>query len=118
MLSYYRSRAREGALHQNPLEEKSMRVLLADDHALFRDGLRSLLEARGLEVVAEAQNGRQAVDLARVHRPDIVLMDLDMPELGGLSATRILSVELPDVKVVMLTASEDDADLFEPESPG
>jgi DNA-binding NarL/FixJ family response regulator len=90
-----------------------MRVLLADDHALFRDGLRSLLEARGLEVVAEAQNGRQAVDLARVHRPDIVLMDLDMPELGGLSATRILSVELPDVKVVMLTASEDDADLFE-----
>ncbi len=90
-----------------------MRVLIADDHGLFRDGLRSLLEARGIDVVAEAADGKEAVALTRLHRPDIVLMDLMMPMLNGLAATRLLSAELPDVRVVVLTASEDDADLFE-----
>jgi DNA-binding NarL/FixJ family response regulator len=90
-----------------------VRVLIADDHALFRDGLRSLLEAHGIEVVAEARDGREAVELARIHRPDVVLMDLAMPELGGLGATRLLTAEMPEVAVVVLTASEDDADLFE-----
>ena len=90
-----------------------MRVLIADDHALFRDGLRSLLEARSVDVIAEAEDGRQAVELTRTQRPDVVLMDLSMPELGGLAATRLISAEYPDVKVVVLTASEDDADLFE-----
>ncbi len=90
-----------------------MRVLIADDHALFRDGLKSLLEARGVDVVAEARDGREAVELARREQPDVVLMDLNMPELGGLDATRLLSAELPQVKVVVLTASEDDQDLFE-----
>jgi DNA-binding NarL/FixJ family response regulator len=90
-----------------------VRVLIADDHALFRDGLRSLLEAHGVEVVAEARNGREAVGLAKVHLPDVVLMDLAMPEMGGLDATRVLTAELPEVAVVVLTASEDDADLFE-----
>jgi DNA-binding NarL/FixJ family response regulator len=90
-----------------------MRLLIADDHPLFRDGLRSLLEARGIEVVGEARNGREAVDQARALQPDVVLMDLSMPELNGLAATRLLSAEQPDVKVVILTASEDDADLFE-----
>lgn len=90
-----------------------MRVLIADDHALFRDGLRSLLEARGIDVVAEARNGREAVELARRELPDIVLMDLAMPEIGGLAATRMISADLPDVRVVVLTASEDDSDLFE-----
>jgi DNA-binding NarL/FixJ family response regulator len=90
-----------------------MRVLIADDHALFRDGLRSLLDARGVDVVAEARNGREAVSLARQHNPEIVLMDLTMPEMTGLEATRLISADLPEVKVVVLTASEDDADLFE-----
>ncbi len=90
-----------------------MRVLIVDDHALFRDGLRSLLEARGIDVVGEAANGREAVELARALRPDIVLMDLTMPEVDGLTATRILATELPEVKVVALTASDDEADLFE-----
>lgn len=90
-----------------------MRVLLADDHALFRDGIRSLLEARGVEIVGEAENGRSAVELALQLKPDLVLMDLSMPELGGLAATRLISAEAPDVKVIVLTASEDDADLFE-----
>ena len=90
-----------------------MRVLIADDHALFRDGLRSLLEAHGVDVVAEARTGRDAVELARVHHPDVVLMDLAMPEMDGLTATRLLTAELPEVRVVVLTASEEDADLFE-----
>lgn len=90
-----------------------MRVLIADDHALFRDGLRSLLEARGVDVVAEAKDGGEAIALARLHRPDIVLMDLMMPVTNGLAATRLISVEMPSVRVVVLTASEDDADLFE-----
>jgi len=90
-----------------------MRVLIADDHALFRDGLRSLLEAHGVDIVAEAKDGSEAIALARLHRPDIVLMDLMMPVTNGLAATRLLSAELPGVRVVVLTASEDDADLFE-----
>jgi DNA-binding NarL/FixJ family response regulator len=90
-----------------------MRVLLADDHALFRDGLRSVLEARGLDVVGEAKNGREAVELSKRLRPDVVLMDLSMPELDGLAATRLILAEQPDARVVILTASEEDADLFE-----
>jgi len=91
-----------------------MRVLIADDHPLFRDGLHSLLEARGIDVVGEARDGREAVALTLRFRPDVVLMDLKMPELNGLAATRAICAELGEsVKVVMLTASEDDADLFE-----
>jgi DNA-binding NarL/FixJ family response regulator len=90
-----------------------MRVLIADDHALFRDGLRSMLEMRGVDVVGEAHNGREAVDQTRRLSPEIVLMDLDMPVLDGLAATRLISAEQPDVKVVMLTASEEDVHLFE-----
>lgn len=90
-----------------------MRLLIADDHGLFRDGLRSLLEARGFNVVGEARNGREAVERARQLKPDIVLMDLTMPEVSGLEATRLLIAEFPDIKVIVVTASEDDADLFE-----
>jgi len=90
-----------------------MRVLIADDHPLFRDGLRSLLEARGIDVVGEARNGREAVEQTKRLRPDVVLMDLNMPEVGGLAATRLISAEQPEAKVVVLTASEDDTDLFE-----
>lgn len=90
-----------------------MRVLIADDHPLFRDGLRSLLEAHGIDVVGEAKNGREAVEQATRLHPEVVLMDLNMPELGGLDATRLISAEHSAVKVVVLTASEDDADLFE-----
>lgn len=90
-----------------------MRLLIADDHAIFRDALTSWLEAHGVEVVDQAMDGREAVELARAHRPDVVLMDLDMPGMNGLEATRLISAEMPDVKVVVLTASEDDANLFE-----
>jgi DNA-binding NarL/FixJ family response regulator len=90
-----------------------MKILIADDHALFRDSLRSLIEAHGLSVIGEARNGREAYELARTLRPDVVLMDLSMPELDGLAATRLISADLPDVKVVVLTASDEDAKLFE-----
>lgn len=90
-----------------------MNILIADDHALFRDSLRSLLEARGLTVIGEARNGREAVELACRLKPDVVLMDLSMPEMDGLAATRMLSADQPDVKVVVLTASDEDSKLFE-----
>ncbi|HUP45831.1 MAG TPA: response regulator transcription factor, partial [Thermoanaerobaculia bacterium] len=90
-----------------------MRILIADDHALFRDGLRSLLAAQGHEIVAEANNGREAIALAHEKKPDIVLMDVSMPELDGITATRQLVSEIPGVKIVILTASEDDAPLFD-----
>jgi DNA-binding NarL/FixJ family response regulator len=90
-----------------------MKLLIADDHTLFRESLRSLLTPRGFEIVGEARDGREAVELARQLKPDIVLMDLSMPGLDGLAATRLISAEMPGVKVVILTASEEDAQLFE-----
>jgi DNA-binding NarL/FixJ family response regulator len=90
-----------------------VRILIADDHPLFRDGLRSLLQAQGHEVVGEAHNGREAVDLARKLRPDLVLMDVSMPELDGIGATRLITAEMADVKVVILTASDQDETLFD-----
>jgi len=89
-----------------------MRILIADDHALFRDGLRSLLGAQGHDVIGEAKNGREAVALARETKPDMVLMDLSMPEVDGLAATKLITAEMPDIKVVILTASESDETLF------
>jgi len=90
-----------------------VRILIADDHTLFRDGLKSLLQVEGHEVVGEARNGREAIELARQLEPDVVLMDLAMPEMDGLTATRALAGEMPKVKVIILTASEDDAKLFD-----
>jgi DNA-binding NarL/FixJ family response regulator len=90
-----------------------MRVLLADDHPLFRAGIASLLRAHGFPVVGEASNGLEAVELARRLRPDLVLMDITMPECSGLEATRLLKAELPETKIVMVTVSDHDSDLFE-----
>jgi DNA-binding NarL/FixJ family response regulator len=90
-----------------------MRILLADDHTLFRSSLRSLLETRDWEVVGEARNGREAIDLATTLKPDLVLMDLSMPVLNGIEATRHLANEMPGIKIVILTASMEDEDLFE-----
>jgi DNA-binding NarL/FixJ family response regulator len=88
-----------------------IRILLADDQALLRAGFRMLLEsAPDMAIVAEAQNGGQAVALAREHRPDVVLMDLRMPEVDGLTATRRITSdpELASVRVVVLTTFDDD----------
>jgi len=90
-----------------------MRVLLADDHALFRDGVRSLLAARGVEVVGEAGDGQEALEATLRLRPDVVLMDITMPRMDGLEATRLIKARLPQTKIVMLTVSDEDRVLFE-----
>ena len=89
-----------------------MRVLLADDHALFRDGVASLLGAWGHEVVGVTSDGDAAVELADQLRPDLVLMDVRMPGGGGIEATARLAALHPEIPIVMLTASEDEDDLF------
>jgi len=88
-----------------------MRILLADDHALFRDGVSSLLRAWGHDVVGEAADGDAAWSLASTLRPDLVLMDVAMPG-DGIEATRRIAAAQPDVAIVMLTASEAIDDLF------
>ncbi len=90
-----------------------MRIVLVDDQPLVRNGIASLLEARGHVVVGEASDGQEALEVVRRARPDLVLMDLRMPVLDGLSATRLLKTELPQVKVVVLTVSDDEQDLIE-----
>ncbi len=90
-----------------------MRVLIVDDHNLFRDGVASLLGARGYQIVGQASDGEEAVAKARQVCPDLVLMDIKMPRMGGLEATRLIKAEMPDIKVVMLTASDEEGDLFE-----
>ena len=90
-----------------------MRVLVADDHSLFRDGIVSLLEAADFDVVGQVGNGRAAVKVALRLRPDLVLMDITMPQMSGLEALRLIKAESPETQVVMLTVSDDDADLFE-----
>ncbi len=90
-----------------------MRILLVDDHGLFLEGLDNLLRAGGYEVVGAAHDGLEAMRLAHELRPDIILMDIRMPRCDGLCATRAIHAELPEIKIVMLTTSADDADLFE-----
>ena len=90
-----------------------MRVLLADDHALFRAGIASLLRAWGMDVVGQAADGEEAIELTRRLKPELVLMDVGMSPCNGLEATRVIKTELPDVKVIIVTVSEDEQDLFE-----
>jgi DNA-binding NarL/FixJ family response regulator len=89
---------------------KMIRTLLADDHTIVREGLRALLFADGeIEVVAEAHNGREAVILAKEFRPDVVVMDIAMPLLNGLEATRQILSTSPKTKILILSAHSDDA---------
>lgn len=86
----------------------TIRVLLADDHAVMRDGLKALLSATAdLEVVGEVGNGREAVRLAAELKPDVVIMDVAMPELNGIEAVRMLREQRPDARIVMLSMHSD-----------
>jgi DNA-binding NarL/FixJ family response regulator len=91
-----------------------IRVLLVDDQSLFREGLRTLLSVQAdIEVVAEAGNGEEALRQATQTRPDVVLMDLQMPVLDGVAATRRLRAELPESRVIVLTTFDNDEYVFE-----
>jgi len=90
-----------------------MRVLLVDDHHLFLEGLRNLLAAQGIEVAGVAHDGLEALAAARHIQPDVILMDIQMPRCDGVTATRLIKAELPACRIVMLTMSEDEQDLFE-----
>lgn len=94
-------------------ETHSMRVLLVDDHALFLEGLSNLLTSSGVQVVGIAHDGFEALVQARHLQPDLILMDIHMPNCDGVTATRLIKANLPQVKIVMLTMSEDEQDLFE-----
>jgi two-component system, NarL family, response regulator NreC len=86
----------------------NLRIVLADDHQIVRDGLRVLLEQEsGMEVVAEAEDGRTAVELARQEKPDVVVMDIAMPDLNGIEATRQIKAEMPNVKIIALSMHAD-----------
>ena len=89
-----------------------MRILLVDDHALFRDGMASLLGAWGHEVVGQASNGEEAIALCASLKPDLVLLDVRMPVLGGVETARRMKAANDKTSIVMLTASEDEDDLF------
>jgi NarL family two-component system response regulator LiaR len=90
-----------------------IRLLLADDHTVVRQGTAELLRRESdLEVIAEAENGLQGVELAQELKPDIVVMDVRMPELSGIDATRRIRETMPDVRVLVLTAHEDDQYVF------
>ena len=94
--------------------DENIRVLVADDHAVFRRGLEMVLASEDdITVIAEADDGQQAVDLAVEHVPDLVLMDVRMPRVSGIDATRAIKEHLPDAKIVMLTISDEEDDLYE-----
>ena len=90
-----------------------MKILLVDDHGLFLEGLQNLLQAGGYSVVGAAHDGFEALRLARTLHPDVILMDVRMPHCNGLTATQLIHAEMPAIKIVMLTTSAEDADLFE-----
>lgn len=89
-----------------------MRIAIADDHALFMDGLKNLLESRGYQVIGTARNGLEALALAKEQKPDLMFIDIYMPRCDGLEAVMLISAYCSDIKIVMLTSSENEEDIF------
>ena len=90
-----------------------IKILIADDHHLFRDGLsRIIQEVPVFDLCATAQNGKESLDLVKMHKPDVVLMDLHMPEMNGIEATKQIKAQNLHIHILILTISEDDDDLF------
>jgi DNA-binding NarL/FixJ family response regulator len=95
------------------LATDQLRVMLVDDHDLFRTGLRNLLEEQGVQIVAEASEGSAALSLVRELAPDVVVMDLNMPGMNGIEATREITRQAPLTRVVVLTISDEDDDVID-----
>ena len=93
--------------------EPALRVMLVDDHPMVRSAIRQALEAPDVEVVAEASSAEEAIGLAPGVRPDVILLDIDLPGLSGIEAVRELAPRLPDTRIVVLTASTDNRDLLD-----
>lgn len=95
-------------------ENKTVRILIADDHGIVRSGLRLLLEMQdGIEVIAEAGNGAEALEIALAERPDIAILDVKMPEMTGLEVTRRIRAEAPEITVLILSMHDDERYVFE-----
>ncbi len=90
-----------------------MKVMLVDDHSLFMEGLQYLLETHGVNVAGVAKNGTEAFTKAMILKPDIILMDIKMPECSGLEALKLIKAEMPNINIIMLTTSDEDEDLFD-----
>ena len=90
-----------------------MRIVLADDHSLFRDGIASLLEQAGYEVVAQSNNGESTLEAVRQYQPDLVLLDIMMAGMNGVEVLRQIKADWPKIQVVMLTVSDADEHLFD-----
>lgn len=90
-----------------------MKLMLADDHPLFIEGLQYLLETYGIEVIGVANAGKEAFEKARLLHPDMILMDIKMPGCSGIDALKLIKADMPDIKIVMLTTSDEDEDLFD-----
>ena len=90
-----------------------MKLMLVDDHPLFIEGLSYLLKTYGFQVSGIAHSGREALEKARLLKPDVILMDIKMPDLSGIDTLKLLKAERPEIKIAMLTSSEEDEDLFD-----
>ncbi len=90
-----------------------MKIVIADDHALFTDGLKNLLKSRGYEIAGIARDGLEAFKLAKKLKPDLMLIDIFMPHCDGLEATKLISANFPEIKIMILTSSEDEKNVFD-----
>jgi DNA-binding NarL/FixJ family response regulator len=101
-------------IYMNKDIKKPIKVLIVDDHRLFREGLITLLkDTEDIEVVGDAQNGKDAMIQVRELKPDVILMDLEMPEMNGVEAIRLISHKFPHVKILVLTSYEDDEHIYQ-----
>ena len=105
--------ATDSADQTDGVSPELLRVMLVDDHDLFRTGLRNLLEEQGVHIVAEAPDGNHALQLVRELAPDVVVMDLNMPGMNGIEATREITRLAPLTRVLVLTISDQDGDVMD-----
>jgi DNA-binding NarL/FixJ family response regulator len=95
-----------------------IRIMIVDDHPMVREGLAGILERQGMQVVGLASNGRQTIEMFARHRPDVLLLDLRLPDLSGIEVTRRIIADFPEAKIVFLSSSQGDASIYEAISSG